>query len=99
MPGRGGNSSEFSGQVQARLTQILDQIIDAPQPPLSSSALPHQQQQQQQSGNNNGDDAVTLAAAAEVRDPGLANMNHLFFDWDMSMYLDSQLDLFSQSLL
>ena len=37
MPGRNGNSSEFSRQVQARLTQILDQIIDShpgPSPPL-----------------------------------------------------------------
>ncbi|KAL2130088.1 hypothetical protein VTI74DRAFT_6909 [Chaetomium olivicolor] len=90
MPGRAGNSSEFSREVQGRLMQILDQIIDSPAlsspPPANNAALP------------------------EMRDPGLwgresmdpvtmANANHLFFDWDMSMYLDSQLDVFSQSLL
>ena len=44
---------------------------------------------------------------AEVGDPSLSGResldpsttNHLFFDWDTSMYSDSQLDLFSQSLM
>ncbi|KAK5654611.1 hypothetical protein OQA88_7241 [Cercophora sp. LCS_1] len=81
MPGRGGNSKEFSTDVQARLTQILDQIID---------------------GTGGSPPVVTaeLQDSAEVRIDVVANLNHqLFFDWDTSMYLDSQLDLFSQTLM
>ena len=88
MPGRGGNSSEFSRQVQGRLSQILDQIID---PPLNSP-LP--------SGNSALNDMRgPELRGRELMDPAVANANHLFFDWDTSMFLDSQLDLFSQSLL
>ncbi|KAK1751375.1 hypothetical protein QBC47DRAFT_417294 [Echria macrotheca] len=81
MPGRGGNSNEFSREVQARLTQILDQIID---------------------GTGGSPPVVTaeLQDSTEVRLDVVANLNHqLFFDWDTNMYLDSQLDLFSQSLV
>jgi hypothetical protein len=89
MPGRGGNSSEFSRQVQGRLTQILDQIID---PPLSSPPPP---------GNNPlSDMADPGLRGRELVDPiAVVNANHLFFDWDTSMFLDAQLDLFGQSLL
>ncbi|KAK3382108.1 hypothetical protein B0T24DRAFT_600503 [Lasiosphaeria ovina] len=83
MPGRRGHSAEFSREMQSRLTQILAQIIDAPL------------------GSNN--------SMAEVGDPSprgresldllTMNTNHLFFDWDTSMCPDSQLDLFSQSLI
>lgn len=81
MPGRGGNSTDFSREVQGRLTQILDQIID---------------------GTGGSPPVVTaeLQDSAEVRIDVVANLNHqLFFDWDTSMYLDSQLDLFSQTLM
>ena len=88
MPGRGGNSSEFSRQVQGRLSQILDQIID---PPLSLPLPPGD-------GHLN-DMRDPELRGRELMDPAVANANHLFFDWDTSMFLDSQLDLFSQSLL
>lgn len=84
MPGREGNSKEFSREVQGRLTQILDQIIDGTGGGGSPEVV----------------DAAELQNAAEVRIDVVANLNHqLFFDWDASMYLDSQLDLFSQSLM
>ena len=83
MPGRGGHSSEFSREMQTRLTQILAQIIDAP---LGSST----------SMAEVGDPSVR---GRESLDPSIVNTNHLFFDWDTSMYSDSQLDLFSQSLM
>ncbi|KAK4149577.1 hypothetical protein C8A00DRAFT_37830 [Chaetomidium leptoderma] len=99
MPGRSGNSSGFSREVQAQLTQVLDQIIDSslsPPPPPG--------------GVTGGDDALAEKRdhhpggirGREAMDTGttaVVNTNHLFFDWDMSIYLDSQLDLFSQSLL
>lgn len=87
MPGRGGNSSEFSRQVQVRLTRILDQIID---PPLTSPPPP---------GNPVNDMADPGLRGGGVVDPAAAGANHLFFDWDTSMFLDAQLDLFGQSLL
>ncbi len=88
MPGRGGNSSEFSRQVQGRLTQILDQIID---PPLSSPPPP---------GNTLNEMPDPGLRGGAMMDPAVvANANHLFFDWDTSMFLDAQLDLFGQSLV
>lgn len=90
MPGRNGNSSEFSRQVQERLTQILDQIIDPPltSPPPLGNAM-----------SDMRDPGPGLCARESMGPAAVASMNHLFFDWDFTMYLDSQLDLFSQSLL
>jgi hypothetical protein len=89
MPGRGGNSAEFSRQVQGRLTRILDQIIDR-LPPLTESPQPPV---------NNDMPGPRLRGREEVMDPAAANANHLFFEWDTSMFLDAQLDLFGQSLM
>ncbi|KAK3356638.1 hypothetical protein B0T25DRAFT_497311 [Lasiosphaeria hispida] len=85
MTGKGGNSLEFSRDVQGRLTQILDQIIDTPTSAnINSSALAEM------------DPGIH---GSECLEPPTANLNQFLFDWDTSMYLDSQLDLFSQSLM
>lgn len=84
MPGRGGSSSEFSRQVQARLTQVLDQIIDAP---LGAN-------------NNSNHNALTeVRDPSGPLDPTAVNLNHLISDWDFTMYSDSQLDWLPQSLM
>ncbi len=85
MPGRGGNSSEFSRQVQVRLTQILDQIIDPPLVTTPPAPV--------------GEMSDAGLRGREMVDPAAAGANHLFFEWDTSMFLDAQLDLFGQSLL
>ncbi|KAK0646731.1 hypothetical protein B0T16DRAFT_414174 [Cercophora newfieldiana] len=89
MPGRDGNSVSFSREVQERLTKVLDQIIDSssdsPSPAYAMTGLQ--------------DARLRVGMMADVPDTAGPNFNHLFFDWDTTMYLDSQLDLFSQSLM
>jgi hypothetical protein len=89
MPGRDANSSDFSKEVQQRLTKIIDQIVEAP-PITSSPADPIAEFR---------DPRIGGGRAADFPDPAAPNFNHLFFDWDTTMYLDSQLDLFSQALM
>ncbi|KAL2021620.1 hypothetical protein VTK56DRAFT_6973 [Thermocarpiscus australiensis] len=109
MPGRGGNSAEFSRDVQARLTQIMDQIIDAPLGGSAAGGNNNNNTGNNSNGTNGGGGALAdddqvgggscLLRGRESLDPSATNLNHLFFDWDTSMYSNSQLDLFSQSLM
>jgi len=83
MPGPGGNSLEFSKEVQSRLTHILDQIINTS--PRSSHTATEMRDQG--------------LGGRESLDPSVMGVNDIIFDWDTIMYSDSQLDLFSQSLI
>ena len=67
------------------MTQILDQIIDPPLVTTPPAPV--------------GEMSDAGLRGREMVDPAAAGANHLFFEWDTSMFLDAQLDLFGQSLL
>ncbi|KAH6629930.1 hypothetical protein B0J18DRAFT_474431 [Chaetomium sp. MPI-SDFR-AT-0129] len=92
VPRRGSHNSKFCKEVQARLTRVLDQIIDAPlPPPQAEETLPDVRDQEGDGGQSH----------AMLGYPGQAasNLNPFLIDLETGMFLDSQLDLFSQALL
>ncbi|KAK0623679.1 hypothetical protein B0T14DRAFT_427237 [Immersiella caudata] len=88
MSGKNGSSSKFSRETQKRLTKVLDQIVD--NAPSHSTTI---------TGSELQGFGAEPGQGAVLPDTAAPNVGHLFFDWDTSVYWDSHLDFFSQSLM